>query len=42
VPGEPNNKDTENANLRSSDYVISNPFVPLAAATGDIEGTLIL
>lgn len=42
VPGEPNNKDTENANLRSSDYVISNPFVPLAAATGDIKGTLIL
>lgn len=42
VPGEPNNNDTENANLKSSDYVISNPFVPLAAATGDIEGTLIL
>ena len=42
VPGEPNNNDTENANLRSSDYVISNPFVPLAAATGDIEGTLML
>ena len=42
VPGEKNNKDTKFANLKSSDFVISNKFglSDYAAATGDYVGAL--
>ena len=42
VPGEKNNKDTKYANLKSSDFVISNKFglSDYAAATGDYVGAL--
>ena len=42
VPGEKNNKDTKYANLKNSDFVISNKFglSDYAAATGDYVGAL--
>lgn len=42
VPGEKNNKDTKFANLKNSDFVISNKFglSDYAAATGDYVGAL--
>lgn len=42
VPGTPNNKDTKYANLKPSDFVISNKFglSDYAAATGDYQGAL--
>ena len=42
VPGEKNNKDTKLANLKNSDFVISNKFglSDYAAATGDYVGAL--
>ena len=42
VPGKKNNKDTKLANLKDSDFVISNKYglSDYAAATGDYEGAL--
>ena len=42
IPGEKNNKDTKLANLKNSDFVISNKFglSDYAAATGDYVGAL--
>ena len=42
VPGEKNNKDTKFANLKGSDFVISNKYglSDYAAATGDYVGAL--